>query len=403
MKSFSMKNHSLGGVLLIAGTTIGAGMLAMPLVCAALGLTTTMILLVALWGLTTYSALLLVEVHQYADPGMGLTTLANRYLGRTGYWITHIALLGLLYSLTAAYLTAGGEQLAAQLSHGLAWSVTPPQGTLLLTVVTAGLVSGGSRLVDSSNRLLFSLKMVVLLLMLLLIAPHVQSRHLLATPQNHRALLAAIPVLLTAFSFHATLPSVLNYLEDDVRQWRYVVLAGSAIPLVCYLAWQWAIQGLLDQPYFLTVLAGLPNLSGLMQALQNSGVPPRIDSSVRLFAALALATSLLGVTLGLFDHWHELLQPSNNRYSRLKAGLCTFLPPLGFALAYPKGFMLALGYAAMALAILALLLPAALVWKIRQQEKPAPYRVRGGGCALWLLLLCGLLMFLLPLAIREGC
>lgn len=398
-----MKNRSLGGVLLIAGTTIGAGMLAMPLVCTALGFITTVLLLVSLWGLTTYSALLLVEVQQYAEPGVGLTTLANRYLGRTGYWITQSALLGLLYSLTAAYLTAGGEQLAAQLSHGSGWSVTPPQGTLLLTVVTAGLVSGGARFVDSSNRLLFSLKMVVLLLMLLLITPWVHSSHLLAVPQHSRSLLTAIPVLFTAFGFHATLHSVLNYLEGDVRQWRYVVLAGSTIPLVCYLAWQWAIQGLLDQPYFLTVLADLPNLSGLMQALQNSGVPPRIDSAVRLFAALALATSLLGVTLGLFDHWCEPFQPSNSRYSRLKAGLCTFLPPLGFALAYPEGFMLALGYAAMALAILALLLPAALVWKIRQQEQPAPYRVRGGSCALWLLLLCGVLMFILPLAIHAGC
>lgn len=398
-----MKNRPLGGILLIAGTTIGAGMLAMPLVCAALGFPMTVALLVALWCLTTYSALLLVEVQQYAEPDTGLTTLATRYLGRSGYWITNIALLWLLYSLTAAYLTAGGEQLAAQLSQGLAWTFSPQQGTLLLTLVTACLVSYGSRLVDTSNRLLFSLKMVVLLLMLLLIAPRVQSSHLLATPQNPQALLTAIPVLLTAFGFHATLPSVLHHLGGNVRQWRYVVLAGSAIPLLGYLAWQWAIQGLLDQPYFLTVLADLPDLSGLMQALQNSGVPSRIDGAVRLFAALALSTSLLGVTLGLFDHWCEPFQSSNSRYSRLQAGLCTFLPPLGFALVYPQGFMLALGYAAMALALLALLLPAALVWQIRQQARPAPYRVVGGRWALFLVLLCGIVIILLQLAIRADC
>lgn len=398
-----MKNRPLGGVLLIAGTSIGAGMLAMPLACAGIGFTTTTLLLVALWCLTTYSALLLLEVQQYADPATGLTTLAARYLGRRGYWITQTALLWLLYSLTAAYLTAGGKQLAAQLSQALSWRLAPQQGTLLLTLVTACLVSCGARLVDTSNRLLFSLKMVVLLLMLLLIAPCVQSSHLLATPQHPQALLAAIPVLFTAFGFHATLPSVLHYLEGTVRQWRYVVLAGSTIPLLAYLAWQWAIQGLLEQQYFLAVLADLPDLPGLMQALQNSEVPSHIGSTVRLFAALALSTSLLGVTLGLFDHWLEQFQSSTSRYSHLQAGLCTFLPPLAFALVYPQGFMLALGYAAMALALLALLLPAALVWKIRQQAGPAPYRVVGGRWALFLVLLCGIVIILLQLAIRTGC
>lgn len=398
-----MKNRPLGGILLIAGTTIGAGMLAMPLVCAALGFPMTVALLVALWCLTTYSALLLVEVQQYAEPDTGLTTLATRYLGRSGYWITQTALLWLLYSLTAAYLTAGGDQLAAQLSRALAWPVTSQQGTLLLTLVTACLVSSGSRLVDTSNRLLFSLKMVVLLLMLLLIAPRVDSSHLLAMPQQPQAILAAIPVLFTAFGFHATLPSVLHYLGGTVRQWRVVVLAGSTIPLLCYLAWQWAIQGLLNQQYLLAVLADLPGLPGLMQALQNSRVPSHIESAVRLFAALALSTSLLGVTLGLFDHWLERFQSSTGHYGRLQAGLCTFLPPATFALVYPQGFMLALGYAAMALALLALILPAALVWQIRQQMPLAPYRVSGGRLALFLVLLCGMVLILLQLAIRAGC
>jgi tyrosine-specific transport protein len=398
-----MNNRLLGGILLIAGTTIGAGMLAMPLACAGLGFSVTALLLVSLWCLTSYSALLLLEVQQYADPAMGLTSLAARYLGRSGYWITQSALLWLLYSLTAAYLTAGGDQLAAQLSRTVAWPVTARQGTLLLTLVTACLVSCGSRLVDTSNRMLFSLKMVVLLLMLLLLAPHVHSSHLLSAPQQPQAILTAIPVLFTAFGFHATLPSVLHYLEGTVRQWRVVVLAGSTIPLLCYLAWQWAIQGLLNQQYFLAILADLPELPGLMQALQNIGVPSYIERGITLFAALALSTSLLGVTLGLFDHWLEQLQSSTNRHSRLKAGLCTFLPPLAFALLYPQGFLLALGYAAMALAILALLLPAALVWKIRQQMPPESYRVCGGRWALLMVLLCGIALTALQIAIRADC
>ncbi len=57
-----MKNRTLGSVFIVAGTTIGAGMLAMPLAAAGVGFGVTLALLVGLWLLMCYTALLLVEV-----------------------------------------------------------------------------------------------------------------------------------------------------------------------------------------------------------------------------------------------------------------------------------------------------------------------------------------------------
>ncbi|MGL5726928.1 MAG: aromatic amino acid transport family protein, partial [Plesiomonas sp.] len=93
-----------------------------------------------------------------------------------------------------------------------------------------------------------------------------------------------------------------------------------------------------------------------------------VDAAVRIFADMALATSFLGVTLGMFDFLADAFRRSDNASGRLQTGLITFIPPLIFALFYPQGFVMALGYAAIALAILALLLPAAMVWKIRRHS-----------------------------------
>ncbi len=57
-------NKTLGTTLLVSGTMIGAGMLAMPLTSAGIGFTFTVVLLISLWLLLTYSALLFVEVYQ---------------------------------------------------------------------------------------------------------------------------------------------------------------------------------------------------------------------------------------------------------------------------------------------------------------------------------------------------
>ncbi|XAV88743.1 MAG: aromatic amino acid transport family protein [Candidatus Symbiodolus clandestinus] len=396
-----MKNRLIGGSLLIAGTTIGAGMLAMPLVCASIGFPMSVLLLITLWSLTTYSALLILEISQYHAPGCGLVTLAACYLGKPGYWLIHSTLLLLLYSLIAAYLTAGGEQLADILGSWLL-PVMPKQGILLLTLLTALVVGCGPKLIDAGNRLLFSLKMVAFLVMLLLIMPHTQIRQLVALPQQSAAWLTAIPILLTAFGFHASLPSILHYLPKPFHKQRQMILLGSTIPLSVYLLWQWAIQGLMPPQILSNFLQGNSGILGLLQAIKQFGIPTYIARVVTLFAALALLTSLLGVALGLFDHCLEHTSGASTLRHRFKAILYTFLPPLLFASIYPQGFMRALGYAAIALAILALLLPVALVWKVRKQFPHGVYRANGGTLALIITLCSGLMIIVIQSAIRAG-
>ena len=62
-----LKNKTLGSALIIAGTSIGAGMLAMPLTSAGIGFGYTVLLLVGLWAILSYSGLLFVEVYQTAE------------------------------------------------------------------------------------------------------------------------------------------------------------------------------------------------------------------------------------------------------------------------------------------------------------------------------------------------
>lgn len=103
-----MKNRTLGSVFIVAGTTIGAGMLAMPLAAAGVGFSVTLILLIGLWALMCYTALLLLEVYQHVPADTGLGTLAKRYLGRYGQWLTGFSMMFLMYALTAAYISGAG-------------------------------------------------------------------------------------------------------------------------------------------------------------------------------------------------------------------------------------------------------------------------------------------------------
>ncbi|HBV4311887.1 TPA: tyrosine transporter TyrP, partial [Klebsiella pneumoniae] len=85
-----------------------------------------------------------------------------------------------------------------------------------------------------------------------------------------------------------------------------------------------------------------------------------------------------------------------------QTGAITFLPPLAFALFYPRGFVMALGYAGVALAVLALIIPSLLTWQSRKHNPQAGYRVKGGRPALVVVFLCGIAVIGVQFLIAAG-
>ena len=397
-----MKNRTLGSILIVAGTTIGAGMLAMPLASAGVGFGVTFCLLIALWALMCYTALLLLEVYQHVPADMGLGSLAARYLGRYGQWVTGFCMLFLMYALTAAYISGAGELLASSLNQWLGWSLPPAGGVLLFTAIGGAVVCLGTSLVDLFNRFLFSAKIIFLAIMLALLLPHIHRINLLTLPLQQGLALSAIPVIFTSFGFHGSVPSIVSYMNGDIRKLRRVFVIGSAIPLIAYIFWQLVTLGSIDSSTFIGLMAQHAGLNGFLLALREVVTSPHVELAVHLFADLALATSFLGVALGLFDYLADLFQRRNTAAGRLQTGAITFLPPLAFALFYPRGFVMALGYAGVALSILALLLPSLLAWKSRQQHPQQGYRVAGGKPLLCVVFGCGVVIILVQVLIAAG-
>nr|WP_283258160.1 tyrosine transporter TyrP [Photorhabdus luminescens] len=376
-------------------------MLAMPLATAGVGFGVSLIMLIGLWVLMSYTALLLVEAYQYESPDTGLGTLAQRYLGNGGKILTGFSMMFLMYALTSAYISGAGELLTVSLNKWLNLSLPASVGVILFTVIGGGIVCIGTSSVDMVNRVIFSAKIIFLVLMLGLMMPHVQHINLLTLPLEQGLILSSIPVIFTSFGFHGSVPSIVKYMDGDIRRLRWVFIIGSAIPLIAYIFWQLATLGSIHSNTFVDILAENAGLNGLLHSIREVVASPKTELSVQMFANLALATSFLGVTLGLFDFLGDLFKRKDNLAGRMQTGLLTFVPPLIFALFYPKGFVMALGYAAVALSILALVLPSLLAYKSRQQNERR-YRVPGGKPVLLLVFACGIAVIAIQIGIVSG-
>ncbi|QEH46384.1 aromatic amino acid transport family protein [Aggregatibacter actinomycetemcomitans] len=400
-----LKNKTFGSALIIAGTAIGAGMLAMPLTSAGMGFAFTAALLIGLWLLLAYSGLLFVEVYQTAKrKDDGVATLAEKYFGIPGRIISTLSLFILLYVLSAAYMAGGGTLLANALPKDFLGSadITLKISILIFTFILGAFVVIGTKGVDSITRVLFSGKIIAFILVLAIMLPKVIGENLTAMPLDYPLILSASPIFFTSFGFHVVMGSINNYLEGDVKRFRSAIIIGTAIPLTAYLLWQLATHGILSQNEFVAVLKDDPTLTGLINSTKTLRDTTLLSQVLPIFYSFALITSFLGVALGLFEGLNDLFKRTKIPANRVSLTIATFIPPLIFALFYPNGFLAALGYAGLLCAFYCLILPIGLAWRTRKQYQNLPYRVAGGNLMLVVTLIIGIIIIIIPFLTEAG-
>ena len=236
------KPKLLGGILLIVGTSIGGGMLALPVSTAPVGFTNSIVFLILCWLLMTLGALLVLEVNMRLPVGSNMVSMAKATLGIPGQVIAWITYLLLLYTLLAGYISGGSDVLNGVLQH-LNLHFPDWITSLLFTSLFSFVVYNGIRTVDYVNRGLMFGKLGVYLLLVLIISPHV---HLEALSEGSaKTITGSLMILITSFGFASIVPSLREYFHDDIAALRKVILLGSLIPLACYIIWNAVIMGVI--------------------------------------------------------------------------------------------------------------------------------------------------------------
>ncbi|MTG99053.1 MULTISPECIES: aromatic amino acid transport family protein [Myroides] len=376
----------IGSVLIVAGTTIGAGMLAMPIISASVGFTFMAFILFCIWFAMFYTSILLVDVYKYNSKEDGLNTLTFKYLGNTGAIITAISMLTLMYALVSAYITGGGDILRTNLELWLNREISTEVSAILFTVMFGGIIAFGTRLVDISTKIVFSIKLIFLCVVIGLLLPKIEAQYLLHKPSNAIPVLATIPVIFTSFGFYVVIPTLVKYLDGNLKQLKWVFFVGSILPLLLYLIWELTILGNINEGVFTEILKENTKIEGLLKAIRQIENSKVIKVAFNIFAGAAILTSFWGVAMALKDYIKDLGKHKPLIKNNTSAILLTFLPPIGFALFYPDGFIVALGYASVSLVVLALIMPMLILKKAQKQAgEKQPFSQRIAFLYLWLL------------------
>jgi tyrosine-specific transport protein len=126
---------------------------------------------------------------------------------------------------------------------------------------------------------------------------------------------------------------------------------------------------------------------------------PILGLIANAFAFFAIITSFLGVSLGLVDFLRDGLKLQSKKRGRFWACFLAFLPPLFFVYAFPRSFIMALEYAGAFVAILLILFPTLMIWKL--QEKGWHKKFWGKGVLLSLMAF-SVMIFVLNILDKSG-
>jgi tyrosine-specific transport protein len=380
-------NHFLGAVLLISGTTIGAGMLAVPVTMGFMGFIPSILLFMISWALMLITGFFFVDVNCAYKEDTNLISMAGKTLGVLGKAVCWTFYLLLLYALVAAYISGSAPLFIAGAKALFGITLSANMAYYCLPLIFGSFLYFGIQGIDLVNRVL----MIGLLVSYLLIVCYVPSHIDFALLKHCDMKLGviAVPVVMTSFGYHIIIPSLGTYMKHDKKQLKKAILVGSLLTLVVYMIWQFLVLGVV--PVTGAISLGMAWRSGdsvapLSELLKN----PLIAKGVTFFAFFAIVTSFLGVALSLSDFLTDGFKIKKTWEGRLTAYLLTFVPPIFFVLHFQRGFITALEYAGAFVAILLGILPACMVLKVK---KLTFYQSTRGKClAYFVMLLCSLVV-----------
>ncbi len=374
-------NRKFGAILMTAGVLVGAGMLALPIATAAIGPLYSLTIMLLIACVMLYSGLVTAELNFIFGDSISIATMAEKSFGKWLRIISIWTIATLFYSLVCAYLSGMTSILQQNIFSNAFFSncfitnfqISDNVISTILALFIGYIVFGSAQIVDYSNRFFFSIKLFLLTILLILLIPYVKIEFIFQNNANikWKEMALLIPLFFTSFGFHGSIPSILKYVGHEKKQIKQIFTFGVLIPYCLYSFWIYVTIGSLplEGQYSLQTIQ---NSSDSLRTLFDniSGITgSKIISYIAAGFSFCMITSLLGVTLGLVDFFIEIFNYDQSKLSRFKAILWTFLPPIFILLMKSKVFISALSFAAIALSILAIIIPCSIAWHLINQRK----------------------------------
>ena len=357
----------IGSIMLIAGTCMGSGMIALPMVLAKIGIIPSIIFMIAMWAAMYLSSLVGIELNIQAGKSMTLGQLGKHFSGRMAESIGTLSMKVLAYALLAAFLYGGSsilQRLIPSCSIHQVISGFALVGFLLLTLPTQWL--------DYINRCLFSSLLIGIGVLIALLAVMINwsDLPLFAPSYQDLSLWAMImPVVFTSFGFHTIIHTITKYCGNNTAVLKKAFFWGSLVPALAYIIWTASVVGAVhhnNPEFYQQMISGKVEVGDLVKELSHLTQWPLMQMFIWCLLVTKLVVSVIGVGLSLRDSINTLIKKESILLHHVGSSFAAIAPAYVIAMMVPNAFISVLGFAGMILAIIAILLPVYLLGRLKE-------------------------------------
>lgn len=281
--------------LLVAGTSIGAGLLALPMtsVNIGIGLLTVTILLMLFVGY--HASMMVVRLNEIYQTPASVVDIAKKHGDKLTFGMLSASFYGLSFAVLTAYFSALADTVSKN------WSLNY-NGVVIACGCGLFLCLCLKETVFANLNSVFVLLLVGIIVTAVLTIgfSNVPSK-LIAHPQ-WREVPTFLPVIFCSFVMQMVCPHVYAYLEHDVRKVRWAILIGLLLIVGVYLSWTVCVLTKIfetDAEFFRQMQAHNVSVGELTRFLCKASGSDVIETLLRFLTVFGIITSAIGVAIGM--------------------------------------------------------------------------------------------------------
>lgn len=326
-------NKVLRATAVLVGTTIGAGIYALPYAVAKVGFVTGIFYIIIIGLLVLLLNLAYGEVILATPGNHQLTGYGKIYFGKRGKLLATGALFIGIYGAMFAYLIKVGEfiSLVSNRPHQLLFS-------LIFYLFASTIIFFGLKTVSKAEVVLESFVLLFIFFLALVSLPHLQIFNFPAFARataggqfsifNNANLFFPYGVILFAFTGFSAIPEMKEILQSQPEKLKKSIFIGTFIPILIYLL-------------FTAVIVGICGAKTTEDAIGSLFIfmPNWIARLGAFLGMLTMSSSFLALGFVLTEVWHR-----DFRFPKKEAFLLALLPSLILFLSGLGNFIQVLEY-----------------------------------------------------------
>jgi len=347
-------NKQLTAILLIAGTCIGAGMIALPMALAKIGVITSILIILSTWLFTYFCSLIYLELSLHLK-NKNVKSFPLEFSGKKAKLIEEVNIKLLSYSALSAYFYGCSSIFQKLIGSDNSFLIQ----TLLMFLVLF-LFIFPTNFISKVNNVMFIIFSSLFLLLILKVITCVDFTNIpLFVHHKISVIPSIISLVFMSFGYQLIFYTIKNYCGNDVNMIKKSFFYGSIIPMFVYIVWACGSLCVIynnNIDFFNSMVSGNIEVGDFIKEMSKCFDFPGLQTLIYIISIFTIFTSIIGVGLGLLELNHKSLENKINN-SKILSILITIIPPYLVSILIPNAFVKILNFAGIFLITISVLLP----------------------------------------------